>query len=178
MNAPVCPGSRPEPKLSPRPAKVFVPPATDLPSLIVSVNIIRQILIDITTGFTVNNLWGRVPRYPDVTPDKFYSKYPLWDMVAYTVQYGAMYHHASGVAPDPTQKAYVRRLNTVVYRNEILQPKPGATQDPQFYWSYTSVPLDSPQTGSPVFEEDFFERIVSVTWGGEGLSVEFYPGSQ
>jgi len=136
-----------------------IPTATDLPSLIRSVNIMRDILRTLTTSLTVNNFYGG-----QVVPAKQYGKkdYLMSDYFSDWYQTGiepkdGVIYNKSGKTMDRKQKAYISRLDAVKFRNN-------ARDNSQILeWRYPKKP-DGEERGDPVFEEDFFERVVNVKW--------------
>jgi hypothetical protein len=170
--APSCPITRSQTPAPMAPMLLpSIPVATDLPSLIRAVNIIRDILRSITTSLTVNNTYlPKQPRPPKILPNKDYlmSAYPDWYQVhAETVEGFVYYKSKSG--KDQDQRAYISRINAVEFRNI------NRDDDKSFFWRYAKA-LDSPYgdrgEASP-FREDFFERVVNVHWS-VGLAVEFF----
>jgi hypothetical protein len=136
MTAPSCPISISQlPKsYGPKaPTTVSIPMAFDLSSLIRTVNITREVLRQLTTSLTVNNVY--LPRPPNFKAegDKYYSEYPAWDQKTIETSEGYMFHKEKGV-PDKNIRAYVRRQNRILYENR-------SQNDPEFKWSY-SKPLD------------------------------------
>ena len=101
MNAPVCPVTRSQPP-SPGTAPALlplIPVATDLPSLIRAVNIIRDIIRSITTSLTVNNTFlPQDPRQPPYPQQKNYtiSPYPDWYQVGKDTTTGFVFYKAKG----------------------------------------------------------------------------------
>lgn len=176
MNAPFCPVnySQIPSQRAPRTAPVLLPSipiAVDLPSLIRTVNIMRDIIRNITTSLTVNNIWlPRIPRAPPIPPTKIYimSDYPDWSQVGMDTKTGFVFYKTKGKEPDREQRAYVNRINHVQFRNT------NRGDDKYFNWRITKK-LDSEygdSKGVDPFKEDFFERIVNVKWD-TGLAVEF-----
>jgi hypothetical protein len=140
-----------------------IPLATDLPSMIRAVNIMRDILRTLTTSLTVNNVWeqqfGNVYRL---------SPYPAWQQVGTETVQGYVYYKAKGKEPDKDQRAYVLRINSVEFRNNQRD------KDQSFFWRLKKAP-DSEygeSNGIEPYHEDFFERIVNVKWSTP-LAVEF-----
>lgn len=105
-----------------------IPIATDLASLIRTVNAIRDILRGLTTSLTVNNLY--LPRQPNYKKEgnKYYSQYPQWDQAGIEVSYGIVYHKTK-TGPDPESRAFVVRQDRVHYQNRMQE-------DPEFVWAY------------------------------------------
>jgi hypothetical protein len=172
MNAPFCPISRnQQPTGGARtPAALLptIPIATDLPSMIRAVNIMRDILRTLTTSLTVNNIWEQ--QYGNTY---ILSPYPDWAQVGADNVTGFVYYKAKNKPPDPDQRAYVQRTNAVEFRNTQRG------EDPTFFWRLKK-PLDSEygdSKGVTPFQEDFFERVVNVKWG-DGLAVVFYDGAE
>lgn len=110
-----------------------IPPASDLPSLIRTVNVLRDVLRQLTTSLTVNNVYNPPPAFFRAKGNTYYSEYPAWDEVWVDNSKGYVFHHGKdGV--DDKQRAYVQRINRVTFRNRVQE-------DPDFYWGYTR-PLD------------------------------------
>jgi hypothetical protein len=173
MNAPVCPVSKNQlptggPRNFPTTLIPAIPVATDLPSLIRAVNIMRDILRTITTSLTVNNVWEQ--QYGNTY---LMSPYPDWSQSQITTKQGYVYYKAKGKEPDPEQRVYAQRIDAVEFHNGQR------AADPTFFWrlkkDFDSETGDS--KGVKIFEEDFFERIVNVKWGA-GLAVEFGDGAK
>lgn len=167
MNAPVCPISRNQ--LPAGGTRVWpttlpaIPIATDLPSLIRAVNIMRDILRTITTSLTVNNVWE-----PQLGANIYIlSDFPSWYQSEAELVEGFVYYKKKGEAPDDTQRAVVQRTNSVTFRNHEVGGE-------EFKWRLKKS-FDSDfgdKNGVLPFAEDFFERIVNVKWS-TGLAVEF-----
>lgn len=180
MNAPFCPINHsqiPSARL-PRTAPALLPSipiAVDLPSLIRTVNIMRDIIRNVTTSLTVNNTWlPRIPRAPPIPPTKIYimSDYPDWSQTGLETVSGYVYYKTKGKEPDPDNRAYVNRINHVEFHNV------NRGDDKVFNWRLTKR-LDSEygeSHGVEPFREDFFERIVNIHWA-TGLAVEFGDGA-
>jgi hypothetical protein len=187
MSAPFCPISRSQPPPGSRAGMEGtatllpeIPIATDLPSMIRAVNIMRDILRTLTTSLTVNNTWlprgPKPPRLPKIPGDKNYimSSYPAWQQVSFEAREGMVYYKGKD-GPDKEQgKVKVSRLDAVEFRNA------SQADDQSFYWRYRkSMDSDNDEEGGggdgPPFIEDFFERIINVKWT-EGLPAEIYPG--
>lgn len=178
MTAPTCPTSRnqvrgPASELTPRVRLPAIPTATDLPSLIRTVNIMRDVLRQITINTTINNVW------PGSSPELGRGKsYPTWFLEHIEHSIGFVFNKTRTTADgqrttdtDKEQRVYIARTDSV----EFYDTNEG-TSDKQnrFIWHYKKN-LDSP-FGDPVrtspFQEDFFERIVNVRWK-DYLAVEF-----
>lgn len=145
MTAPVCPinssqipsqrhfqnGAQPglRPLIMPS-----IPVATDLPSLIRTVNVMRDALRQLTTSLTVNNLYNPRPPFFKAEGDTFYSEYPVWDQIDMTTSLGYVYHKEKTGEVDKEQRAFINRINTVTFQNRMQE-------DPEFVWAY-SKPLD------------------------------------
>lgn len=174
--APSCPVSFSQEPTNPRgtaPIRLpSIPIATDLPSLIRSVNIMRDILRSLTTSKTVNNYY-----FGNVTPPKQYGdkSYIMSDYDSDWYQTGientdGVIYNKSGNKLDTKQKAYIRRMNAVKFRNNARD------NDQSFDWRYVKQP-DAEETGDPMFEEDFFERVVNVHWKKEeppGYTIQWF----
>lgn len=106
-----------------------IPMATDVPSLIKTVNIMRDVLRQLTTSKTVNNLY--LPRPPNYkrTADKYYSQYPNWEQVQIDATVGFVFFKDKK-GPDPLMRAKVERQLKVTFMNRTQQDK-------EFKWSYT-----------------------------------------
>ena len=131
MTAPSCPVSYGQLPKSYGPRATLgtnIPIATDLPSLIITVNRIRDVLQSLTTSLTVNNVYpARQPNFKK-EGNKYYSQYPQWDQAGIDTQEGIVYHKTKE-GPDPESKAYVVRQNNVYFQNR-------SQEDPLFKWSY------------------------------------------
>lgn len=110
-----------------------IPPASDLPSLIRTVNILRDVLRQLTTSLTVNNVYNPPPPFARAKGNTYYSEYPAWDETGIGIVKGYVFHR-DGDKVDDTQRAFVRRINQVAYQNRTQE-------DPDFYWAYNR-PLD------------------------------------
>jgi hypothetical protein len=138
MTAPVCPVSIGTAKLLHGPQRrQSIPTAVDLPSLIYTVNVIRDILRSLTTSLTINNVYNPPPPFFKAQGDKIYSDYPAWQQVMMDTVKGYVFHkdkqQPDGL--DRTQRAYIIRTNSVEYQNKA-QP-----EDKSFFWTYAK-PLD------------------------------------
>jgi hypothetical protein len=144
MTAPACPISssqipsnrRAYADAQPRPITMpVIPPANDLPSLIRTVNLTRDVLRQLTSNLTVNNLY--LPKTPFFKSegDTHYSLYPQWEMSGVETSQGYVYHHEKDGSLDKDQRVSVRRQNRVSFTNNTQA-------DPDFVWAY-SKPLDS-----------------------------------
>lgn len=103
-----------------------IPLATDLPSLIRSVNITRDVLRQLTTSKTINNLY--LPRPPNYkrSADKYYSQYPNWEQVGMDTHTGYVFYKGK----DPlTGRVKVVRQTKIHFINRTQQDK-------EFKWSY------------------------------------------
>jgi hypothetical protein len=121
----------------PRPITMPVIPAAvpgDLPSLLRTVNLISNVLRQLTSDLVVNNLFLPKDPFFKAEGDTYYSYYPIWDMSGVETSQGYVYHRAKGEL-DRDQRAYVRRQNRVSFMNR-------SQADPDFIWAY-SRPLDS-----------------------------------
>jgi len=133
MTAPSCPVSYgqlpksygPTPNT---PTAINIPVATDLASLIITVNRIRDTLRTLTTSLTVNNTY--IPRPPNYRKEgnKYYSQFPQWDQAGIETEEGYVLHKTKE-GPDPESQAYVRRQKRVGFQNR-------SQEDPLFIWSY------------------------------------------
>jgi hypothetical protein len=121
-----------------------IPPATDLPSLIRTVNVMRDVLRSMTSSLAVNNVFAPRPPFFKAQGDTFYSEYPEWDQKNLTVSKGYVYHKDKAGGMDKTQRAYIQRIEKVTFQNRMQE-------DPDFYWSYYKA-LDS-YLGQPVVGE-------------------------
>lgn len=154
--APVCPISHSQDPVNPRGMQTrlpAIPVATDLASLIRAVNIIRDILRTLTTSLTINNTYlPRAPRPPRVFGSRLYimSPWPDWEQRGIDTVTGY-------VGKNPKNRAYVNRINKVEYKNKQQDA------DSPFIWEYLK-PLTGEGGGGPTFNEDYFERLVSVKW--------------
>lgn len=145
MTAPVCPinssqipssrnfqhGTQPGPRPLVMPS---IPAATDLPSLIRTVNVMRDVLRQLTTSLTVNNVYNPPPPFFKAEGDTYYSLYPSWEQADMQTSLGYVYHKDQGGVVDKEQRAFVRRINSVMFKN-------ASQEDPDFIWAY-SKPLD------------------------------------
>jgi hypothetical protein len=121
----------------PRPIPLpVIPPAqaNDVPSLIRTVNMITDVLRQLTSDLVVNNLY--LPKAPFFRAEgnTYYSEYPLWDQQYIDTVTGYVYHHDKDGSKDKDQKVKVQRQNMVTYLNRMQD-------DPEFKWSYFK-PLD------------------------------------
>lgn len=178
MTAPVCPISRsqavpgmPDQRL-PMPIR-----ATDLPSLLAAVNAIRAILMGPDT--TINNVYRPRPSLHQDSPDQHgaaFMGYPEWDEAERITDDVRVYHNAveskeGGIAiADKTQWVDITRIPKTTFRDR--------NSNDVFVWDYgnkgKTVPgLVGPGNPNGAFEEDFFQRVIDVQWGG--LAVEFWP---
>jgi hypothetical protein len=105
-----------------------IPMAYDLPSLIRTVNIMRDVLRQLTTSLTVNNV--SLPRPPNFKKkgDKYASQYPNWEEVGIETTSGIVFHKTKD-GPDPESRAEVVRQNRVHFINRTQE-------DPEFKWVY------------------------------------------
>jgi len=131
MTAPQCPISYGQLPKSYGPRATLgtnIPIATDLESLIITVNRIRDVLRSLTTSLTVNNTY--LPRQPNFKKEgnKYYSQYPQWDQANIETTTGFVFHKTKE-GPDPESRAYVIRQNKVHFQNR-------SQEDPEFVWSY------------------------------------------
>jgi len=159
--APHCPISHSQDPSNPRgtaPTRLpAIPIATDLPSLIRAVNIMRDILRNITTSLTVNNTYlPRAPRQPKVYGDRNYTISPFPDWYQVEIENEAGY-----VGKDPKARGYVERLHKVVFRNNERD------DDNLFKWLYKKPLTGRGESSVEPFKEDFFERLVKVKWKKE-----------
>jgi hypothetical protein len=143
MTAPSCPVSNSQiqyynslfrGKAANAPVLQDIPIATDLASLIRTVNAISSVLRQLTTSLTVNNLYLAKPPNYKQQGNKYYSQYPQWIETGIETATGYVFHKTKD-GPDPTSRAYVVRQFRVHYENQ-------SQQDPEFIWSY-SRPLDA-----------------------------------
>jgi hypothetical protein len=154
MTAPVCPinssqipyqrslvRSGGQPQAAPRlPA---IPAAMDLPSLIRTVNVMRDVLRQLTTSLTVNNVFAPQPGFAKAEGDTYNAEYPEWDQKILDVSKGYVYHHEKGEI-DKEQRAYIQRIDRVTFQNRMQE-------EADFYWAYHKA-LDS-QLGQPILDE-------------------------
>ena len=121
------------------PTMPAIPAAHDLPSLIRTVNVIRDVLRQLTTSKVTNNLY--LPRPPNFSKkgDKYYSQFPNWRETAIEREAGWVYHKKKGGEKDPTIRAAVIRQQRVHFLNDTQE-------DPEFVWTY-SKKLDAPAGG-------------------------------
>lgn len=122
----------------PRPITMPVIPAAvpnDLPSLLRTVNLITNVLRQLTSNLVVNNLY--LPKTPffKAEGDTYYSYYPQWQMGNVSTSQGYVYHKNKDGTKDEKQRAHILRQNSVSFTN-------ASQADPDFVWSY-SKPLDS-----------------------------------
>lgn len=178
--APHCPISHSQEPKNPRgtaPIRLpSIPIATDLPSLIRAVNIIRDILRTLTTSLTVNNTYVGTSK-----PSKQYGKKDYimsdydsdWYQVGTDTKEGSVFYKSRSAGTDEEQRASIERIDAVEFRNNARD------NDQSFFWRYPR-PLDG-DFGDPVgtpFEEDFFERVINVHWETEYIiAVEFAAGA-
>jgi hypothetical protein len=105
-----------------------IPPATDLPSLIRTVNVMRDVLRSMTSSLTVNNVWQPKPFIVKAQGDTYNSEYPWWDQKSVEVMVGQIFHKDKE-GTDKTQRVKVRRVNSVKFQNRMQE-------DPDFIWFY------------------------------------------
>jgi hypothetical protein len=144
-----------------------IPVATDLSSLIRAVNIMRDILRTVTTSLTVNNTYQSdpLPSFTILSTD-----FPEWKQTGTDTSTGFVFYKSQS-GSDPTQRAYVQRIDAVAFTNQTIY------DDNLFMWRLNK-PLNSESgdtKGLQPFQEDFFERVVNVHWS-LGLAVEFFDG--
>jgi hypothetical protein len=110
-----------------------IPPAFDLPSLIRTTNALRDVLRQLTTSLTVNNIaqaqFPRPPRFK-AEGDTHYSDYPEWGQISVDNSVGFVYHKRRDKTKDPSQRVYVVRINRVTFQNQTQEDK-------DFIWSYS-----------------------------------------
>jgi hypothetical protein len=182
MTAPTCPTSRnqvrgPASELTPRVRLPAIPTATDLPSLIRTVNIMRDVLRQITINTTINNVW------PGSSPKPGLGKsYPTWFQQHIEHSIGFVFNKTRTTdggqrvtVTDESQRVYIARTDKVEFAdgNEGTSDKTN-----RFIWSYKKN-LDSwygDAVRTSPFQEDFFERILNVRWK-DYLAVEFGDGA-
>lgn len=121
----------------PRPITMPVIPAAvpgDLPSLLRTVNLISNVLRQLTSNLVVNNLY--LPKTPffRAEGDTYYSEYPQWQGSTIYTSRGYVYHREKDGGKDKDQRAYVTRQDQVTFKNSIQA-------DPDFIWAYYK-PLD------------------------------------
>jgi len=164
--APTCPISYDQEPTDPRgfrgtaPIRLpSIPAATDLASLIRSVNIMRDILRTLTTSLTVNNFYGG-----RVVPGKQYGKKDYLMSDYFSDWYQTKIDNKPGyVGKNPKQRAYVERIDAVKFRNNARD------NDQSLEWRYVKPLTGEGTKGSP-FEEDYFERVIKVYWAPTGPS--------
>ena len=102
--------------------------------LLRTVNLITNVLRQLTSTLTVNNLY--LPKTPffKAEGDTYYSYYPIWDMSGVDSVRGYVFHREKDGGKDKDQRAYVIRQNRISYMNR-------SQADPDFIWAY-SKPLD------------------------------------
>lgn len=107
-----------------------IPIASDLPSLIRTVNMMSDVLRQYTSSKTVNNLY--LPRPPNFKSEgnKYYSQYPHWEHVYTDIKLGYVFHKDKDGKKDPTQRVYVQRQNACYFYNQ-------QQDDRELKWSYT-----------------------------------------
>jgi hypothetical protein len=161
MTAPVCPINRSQvPPGSAHVTQPGIPVATDMDSLLKSVNAMIDIVRGLTMSLTVNNTY--LPRQPPVV-NYMAAPYPEWEQINVNTSPGLVYYKTAA-GPDPRQRAYISRIKSIEYRNNSLDT------DRSFFWGYKR-PLDAPPGSAggnglvAPFEEDMFERVVNVHWG-------------
>lgn len=170
-NAPVCPISRSQP-VAGQAARLLAPAvqATDLPSLITAVNqlanTVRQL---IGTGIAPNNMGAATP-----VKQVGFVGYPEWDEEARVTDDVRVFHEDPNHQGDKSQWVDVTRIRSIRFRDrnsndvflwEYNRPDPGITGPGGSGGGITGGPL----------EEDFFQRVSDVQWGG--LAVEFGFGA-
>jgi hypothetical protein len=101
----------------------------DLPSLIRTVNVMRDVLRQLTSSLTVNNVYNPRPPFFKAEGDKFYSQYPAWNQKGQDTQQGFVYHKEKGGSLDKKQRAHVLRQDRITFENSMQE-------DPEFVWSY------------------------------------------
>jgi hypothetical protein len=157
MTAPVCPINNSQipyqrslthglaqPQAAPR--LPSIPPASDLPSLIRTVNVMRDVLRSLTTSLTVNNVFNPRPPFFKAQGDTYLPEFPEWDQKFLDVSKGYVYHkdkEAEG-GMDKTQRAYIQRIDGVTFQNRMQE-------EADFRWAYYKA-LDS-QLGQPILDE-------------------------
>jgi hypothetical protein len=124
-----------------------IPNATDLPSLILATNVMRDILRSLTTSLSVNNVWNPRPPSFKSKPDTNYSQYPVWNQKDIEAEKGFIYHKLGRGQWDKTQRVWVQRTHAVTFENATQDDKP-------FIWRYVK-PLDSIGT-EPLFPTGSF----------------------
>jgi hypothetical protein len=121
-----------------------IPPATDLSSLINTVNVIRDVLRQLTTSLTVNNtVVGAPPSTIYESSTLYISVYPDWYQSFVDAEVGYMYHTDKSnkiTGKDKSQRAYVIRQNAIEYEN--WNETVGLLEKP-FTWRYVKK-LDQP----------------------------------
>jgi hypothetical protein len=119
-----------------------IPAASDLPSLIRTVNVIRDILRSLTSSLTVNNVYNPKPPFFKAQGDTYLPVFPEWDQKGFEVSRGFVYHHEKNGDIDKTQRAYIQRVNSVRFVNRMQD-------EADFTWAYYKA-LDA-QGDEPFF---------------------------
>lgn len=168
--APVCPVSRSQPvSNAPGNPMPVVPKALDLPSLIAAANAIRlQVLQLIGPSMVVNNMFPPRPfGYPQLKYTVPIPPLADWYEVDRVDEDITVYHKLPNGNGDVTQKIVLTRVDNATFRDRNTESF--------FEWKYghTAPGVIGPGGGNDMFEEDFFQRIIDVQWGG--LAVEFWP---
>jgi len=127
----------------PLPTRVpIIPLATDLPSLIRTVNLMRDVLRQYTSSLVVNNLHAPKQGFAKAEGDTYNAEYPAWRLSDKEMEKGFIYHHEKGGNLDKNSRLWVQREHAVSYENVVHE-------EPQFVWQYYKA-LDAPGT-EPLF---------------------------
>jgi hypothetical protein len=140
MTAPTCPvsnsqvpyyhslfrggGSQPRPVTMPS-----IPLASDLPSLIRTTNVMRDILRQFTSSLVVNNYYQPKPPFFKAQGDTYNAEYPNWNLKGKDYSVGFVFHHTKE-GLDKSSRLHVQRENRVAFENQVHD-------DPEFVWAYS-----------------------------------------
>jgi hypothetical protein len=154
MTAPVCPINSSQipyqrsltrgggqPQTAPR--LPVIPAAMDLPSLIRTVNVMRDVLRSMTSSLTVNNTFQLPPPFFKAQGNTTNAEYPEWDQKTIDVSKGYVYHKDKD-GTDKEQRVYIQRIDRVTFQNRMQE-------EADFYWAYHRA-LDA-ALGQPVVDE-------------------------
>jgi hypothetical protein len=106
-----------------------IPTAHDLPTLIRTTNIMRDVLRSLTTSLTVNNVHAAKQPMFRAQGNTYYSQYPNWQQVNSDTAAGYVFNTRKDKTKDPDQRAHVLRTNGVEFQNQTQE-------DPDFFWRY------------------------------------------
>lgn len=106
----------------------------DLPSLLRTINVMRDVLRQLTSSLTVNNYYQPKQPFFKAEGDTYNVDYPNWDQKSKDTTMGFIYHHTKQ-GLDKTSRLHVQRENRVHFENR-------SHDDPEFIWAY-SKPLDA-----------------------------------